>query len=212
MADDRPIRALRGERVYLRPTEPEDADLVSSWYEDARVATIMGDLPISRARRRARYASVEPDEDFYRFVICRLEDDVPVGRTDLYDIDKLNGSCGLGIAIGDPALWGQGLGTDALNALLDFAFGQLRMERVWLDTEPTNQRAQAAYRKAGFDVEGVLRRAWYQDGIWKDDLRMAVLRDQWAGLPRRHSWDLVAEAAEDAGTPLLVASRKPAGS
>jgi RimJ/RimL family protein N-acetyltransferase len=199
---DRPIRSVRGRLVYLRPLEPTDAEQVHRWYEDARIGDIMGDLPLSLAARTARYQETTstPPEDVFRFAICLLETDEMVGRTDLFEIDKLNGSCMFGITIGDPARWGQGLGTDALHALLDFAFGQLRMERVQLDTERGNLRAQAAYRKAGFVEEAVLRRSWWQNGGWLDDVRMAILREEWLALDRPRSWDLVADAMANAGT------------
>lgn len=189
---NRPERGPRGERVYLRPLEPEDADLVSGWYADDRVRRLLGDPPTSYARRRQSYGdAVTGDGDsVFRFIICRLDDDIPVGRTDIFDIDRTNGNCAFGIAIGDPALWGQGLGSDAVNAVVDFAFGELRMERVWLDTDADNERAQAAYRKAGFVVEGRLRHVWFQDGVYADDLRMALLRDEWLALTRLKSWDL----------------------
>ena len=195
---ERPIRGMRGERVYLRPLEPTDADLVHRWYEDTRIQTLMGDPPLSLAGRRQRYEeSVKGDgPDVFRFVICLLDDDRAVGRTDVFEIDRQNGSCAFGLTIGDPELWGQGLGTDAVNAIIDFAFGQLRMERVWLDTDDDNARAQAAYRKAGFSQEGRLRRAFYQDGHWSDDIRMAILREDWAALPRLKSWELAAKAIE----------------
>ena len=90
----------------------------------------------------------------------------------------------------------QGLRTDAVNAVVDFAFGQLRMERVWLDTDDHNVRAQAAYRKAGFTEEGRFRHAFYQDGQWSDDIRMAILREEWEALPRLKSWELAAKAIE----------------
>jgi len=194
----RPIRGMRGERVYLRPLEPTDADLVHRWYEDTRIQTLMGDPPMSLARRRQRYEdSVKGDgPDVFRFVICLLDDDRAVGRTDIFEIDRQNGSCAFGLTIGDPELWGQGLGTDAVNAIIDFAFGQLRMERVWLDTDDHNTRAQAAYTKAGFSQEGRLRRAFYQDGRWSDDIRMSILRDEWAALPRLKSWELAEKAIE----------------
>jgi len=133
----------------------------------------------------------------FRFVICLLEDDRPIGRVDLFDLDRRNGSAAFGITIGEPELWGHGFGTDAVNALVDFAFGQLRLERVWLDTDEHNARAQAAYVKAGFTQEGRFRRAWYQNGRWSDDIRMALLRHEWAALGRLKSWEL-AEKAEDA--------------
>jgi RimJ/RimL family protein N-acetyltransferase len=198
MSAHRPMRGLRGQRVYLRPLEPDDADLVSTWYSDERVRWLMGDPPVSRAGRRRRYEdAVTGDGDtVYRFVICQLEDDRPVGRTDVFDIDRANGSCAFGIAIGEPARWGQGLGGDAVNAVVDFAFGELRMERVWLDTDAHNTRAQAVYRKAGFIEEGRLRHAWFQYGTFADDIRMAMLRDEWLALPRPKSWELVAAAVE----------------
>ena len=193
----RPLRGLRGERVYLRPLEPEDAELVSQWYADERVRWLMGDPPTSNAFRRHRYEETASGdrEAVFRFMICRLDDDAPVGRTDLFDIDRANGKCGFGIALGDPASWGQGLGTDAVEAIVDFAFGELRMERVWLDTDAHNARAQAAYRKAGFVEEGRFRHAWYQYGAFSDDIRMAMLRDEWLALPRPKSWDRAAQAA-----------------
>jgi RimJ/RimL family protein N-acetyltransferase len=200
---ERPIRGPRGRVVYLRPLEPSDADLVNRWYEDVRVGDLMGDLPVSMAARRQRYAdgTTKPDDDAFRFAICLLETDEMVGRTDLFDLDRLNGACTFGITIGDPARWGQGLGTDAVNALVDFAFGELRVERVQLDTERGNVRAQAAYRKAGFVEEGVFRHAWWQHGRWLDDVRMALLRDDWLALDRPRSWDLVEEAAAEAARP-----------
>ncbi len=198
---NRPQRCLRGEHVYLRPLEPEDADLVSRWYSDDRVRKLLGDPPMSHAARRARYDSAVRDdgEAVVRFVICRLDDDTPVGRADLFDIDRTNGHCTFGIAIGDPELWGRGLGTDAVNAIVDFAFGELRVERLMLDTDAENHRAQAAYRKAGFVVEGRRRHHWFVDGAYGDDLWMALLRDEWLALPRLKSWDLMARAIETEG-------------
>lgn len=180
--------------MYLRPLESTDIELVHRWYEDVRVSTLMGDPPISLAARKLRFedAVKAADADVFRFMICMLVDDRRIGRTDLFDLDRQNGSCAFGITLGEPELWGQGFGTDAVNALVDFAFGQLRMERVWLDTDGQNERAQAAYSKAGFTQEGRFRHAFYQDGRWSDDIRMALLREEWDALPRAHSWDLVA--------------------
>ncbi|MBA3338711.1 MAG: GNAT family N-acetyltransferase [Geodermatophilaceae bacterium] len=189
----RPVRGPRGKRVYLRPLEPTDADLVHRWYADVRVHTLMGDPPISLASRRHRYEqALKDDRDVFRFIVCLLVDDRAIGRTDVFDLDRQNGSCAFGITIGEPDLWGQGFGTDAVNAVVDFAFGQLRMERVWLDTDEHNNRAQAAYAKAGFTREGRFRRAYFQDGRWSDDIRMALLRTEWEALPRARSWDLAA--------------------
>ena len=45
------------------------------------------------------------------------------------------------------------------------------------------------YAKAGMVEEGRLRRAFFQDGVFQDDVRMAILREDWQRLERRRSWD-----------------------
>src|SRR4029079_63749 len=89
------------------------------------------------------------------------------------------------MAIGEHRRRGQVLGTDTVNTILDFCFGQLRLERVWLVTDSVNERAQHMYRKAGMVEEGRLRRAFYQDGLFQDDVRMAILRSDWEALDRK---------------------------
>jgi RimJ/RimL family protein N-acetyltransferase len=186
-----PNPLLRGEKVYLRPIEPDDADLVHAWYEDAETARLMGEFPRSLAGRRAdaTSASTERGRDSWSFIICLVADDRPVGRADLFAFDRLNGSVGFGLMIGDRAARGGGLGVDAVNAMVDFCFGQLRCERVWLVTDSANLRAQHVYEKAGFAHEGRLREAFYQDGRFQDDIRMAMLRSEWEALDRKRSWE-----------------------
>jgi [ribosomal protein S5]-alanine N-acetyltransferase len=187
---ERPNPLVRGEHVYLRALEPEDAAHIHRWYEHADTARLMGEWPRSLARRRidAETAIRGSGRDWFAFIICRLEDDEPIGRADVFEVDRLNGSAGFGMAIGEHRRRGQGLGTDTVNTILDFCFGQLRLERVWLVTDSVNERAQHMYRKAGMVEEGRLRRAFYQDGLFQDDVRMAILRSDWEALDRKRSW------------------------
>ncbi len=187
----RPNPILRSERVYLRALEPADAELVHRWYEHADTARLMGEMPLSLARRRAdaETATGQAGRDWFSFVICLIADDRPIGRADIFEIDRYNGSAGFGLAIGEHDVRGGGLGTEAVNVIVDFCFGQLRLERVWLVTDSVNLKAQHVYEKAGFAHEGRLRRAFYQDGIFQDDIRMAILRDEWEALPRKRSWE-----------------------
>jgi RimJ/RimL family protein N-acetyltransferase len=187
----RPNPLVRGERVYLRALEPEDAELVHGWYAHADTARLMGEWPRSLARRRsdAESATRETGRDWFAFVICKIADDQPIGRADVFEVDRVNGSAGFGMAIGEHDQRGQGYGTDAVNAILDFCFGQLRLERVWLVTDSVNERAQHMYSKAGIVEEGRLRRAFYQDGVFQDDVRMAILRSEWEAIDRKRSWD-----------------------
>jgi RimJ/RimL family protein N-acetyltransferase len=81
-----------------------------------------------------------------------------------------------------------------MNALMDFGFGELRLERIWLDVYDFNKRAQRAYEKSGFKVEGIQRHAHYSRGQFQDGLLMSMLRDDWKALERKRSWDYSSDA------------------
>ena len=84
--------------------------------------------------------------------------------------------CGvLGMAL-LPAWRGLGLGERLMRVALDAAraFG---FSRVELTVRNDNTRAQALYRKVGFEVEGRKRRAVLIDGVFHDLLVMALLFD-----------------------------------
>ncbi|MEJ7695373.1 MAG: GNAT family protein [Candidatus Limnocylindrales bacterium] len=200
---NRPQRAgLRGAHVYRAAPEPEDADLGV-----ALVQRRSGPQAARRPTHEPRGPTGTLRDRRPRGWRVRLSISSSVGSTTTSrsvaptssTSTGTTATASFGIAIGDLELWGRGLGTDAVNAIVDFAFGELRLERVMLDTDAENHRAQAAYRKAGFVVEGRRRRHWFGDGAYGDDLLMALLRDEWLALPRLKSWDLMARAIETEG-------------
>jgi RimJ/RimL family protein N-acetyltransferase len=73
--------------------------------------------------------------------------------------------------------------------MCDFGFGQLRLERIYLEVYAPNKAGQRAYQKAGFVTEGTLRNAHFADGMHLDALIMSLLRDEWLALPRPKTWE-----------------------
>ena len=177
------VPILRGERTYLRPAERTDIPTFVRWFTDLRTTrTLLFVAPISTAAEEAWFTETveHQGKDRWHFVICRLEDDRPVGGIDLHDVNARHGSASFGIAIGDPADTGQGYGSDAIRILLGFGFDQLRLERIELDVYDFNDAARRMYARVGFRHEGTLRHALYTDGAFHDVHRMAILRDEWA--------------------------------
>ena len=183
---------IRGERVFLRPAEKSDLPIFVRWFADAEHSAFLGmRAPFSQAMEEQWFTRAVENQgkDHFHFVMCLLETSEPIGTISLFEVDLTNGSAGVGIAIGEKPLWGQGLGTDAMNALLDFGFGQLRLERIWLEVYDYNERARRSYEKSGYVVEGTMRHSNFRAGKFHDVLLMAILRDEWAAFERKRSWD-----------------------
>jgi RimJ/RimL family protein N-acetyltransferase len=184
---------LRSGRVYLRPAEQADLPTFVRWLADAETKRSLAiRAPMSLAMEERWFAGLveRQGSGTYHFVICLVDGGRPIGATDLRDIDLENGNAGFGIAIGETRDRNHGYGTEALEAICDFGFGQLRLERIDLDVYDDNPGARRSYEKAGFKLEGRLRRAHFHNGEHVDVLRMALLRDDWLALDRVRSWDL----------------------
>jgi RimJ/RimL family protein N-acetyltransferase len=186
----RPI--IRGAQVLLRPAERADIPLFVAWlndYETSRHLSTRAPLSLALEERWFDDMLTREGRDAYHFVISLLADQRAIGTAGLFGLDLLNGQAGFGIFIGERALWNRGFGTDALEAISDFGFGELRLERIWLDVFTDNARAKRSYEKAGFSVEGILRHDMYRSGRFQDVYRMSLLRTEWEALPRPKSWE-----------------------
>ena len=188
----RPLPTIRGEHVYLRSAEREDIDLFVRWFADEETTRYLATrAPFSKAMEEKWFESMLADQGkrSYHFVICLLADDRAIGTAGFHHVNQEDGNASFGIVIGEKAEWSKGYGTDALRAICDFGFGQLRLERIELDVYEPNRRAQHSYEKAGFVTEGTLRHSHFSDGRYHDVLRMSLLREEWAAQPHRRAWD-----------------------
>jgi RimJ/RimL family protein N-acetyltransferase len=189
----KPVRKIRGELVYLRPAEREDLPTFVRWFGDAKTTRgLMLRAPFSLAMEEQWFTDMVGRQGTadYHFVICRLTDDTPIGTAGLHALDLANGVAEFGISIGEKGEWNKGYGTDALHAICDFGFGELRLHRIELEVYAGNARARRSYEKAGFTLEGTLRERHFAEGRHEDVLVMSLLRPEWEAQDRRRSWEL----------------------
>jgi ribosomal-protein-alanine N-acetyltransferase len=74
---------------------------------------------------------------------------------------------------------GQGLMSEALQLLLERAFGDLALHRVEANIQPGNAASQALVRRAGFICEGSSRRYLKLGGEWCDHEHWVILAEEW---------------------------------
>jgi RimJ/RimL family protein N-acetyltransferase len=67
-----------------------------------------------------------------------------------------------------------------MELLLDFAFNEINLHRVFLTVFSYNQRAIRLYEKLGFQREGIYREHLQRDGQRFDMLHYGILRREWA--------------------------------
>ena len=73
-------------------------------------------------------------------------------------------------------------GTEAIGLLLQYAFSQMNLNRVYLRVCADNERAVRCYEKCGFREEGRFREHVYLDGQYRDVLQMAILQREFEAM------------------------------
>ncbi|MEX1295285.1 MAG: GNAT family protein [Candidatus Limnocylindrales bacterium] len=193
---------IRGRQVWLRALEASDLPAYKRAVDSVEVGSWAGyPWPHSDATIDRWYDDVRQRHGHgeYWFAISPLESDDFIGTIWLWSKgDRLDG-LELSVFVTEEAGLGHGLGSDAVDAALDFIFGSYEVERVWLTTERDNSRAVRAFEKSGFSVDGTVRHHFRREGRWRDSALMAITRADWEALDRPRSWDL-GTRAEAAGT------------
>lgn len=167
---------LQGEKVRLRPVEHRDlADFVR-WLADPEITQYLGDVfhPPTLEEEEAWYKRVTADENLFVWAIENKEGQL-LGNVKI-SVDPGHQKAELGIFIGEKSQWDHGYGADAIRTVLRYAFIDLYLHRVELETREDNLRAQRCYDKCGFHWEGMRRENRLRDGIFYNTVVMGILR------------------------------------
>jgi RimJ/RimL family protein N-acetyltransferase len=78
-----------------------------------------------------------------------------------------------------PDVHGKGYAREAASALLDVAFGELGLHRVYGRTDARNDASAALMRRLGMRQEAHLRENEIFKGAWGDEVVFAVLEGEW---------------------------------
>ena len=64
--------------------------------------------------------------------------------------------------------WGQGYATEVLKATVPFCFATFDIDKISANYLETNPQSGHVLKKAGFELEGTLRKHWMKNGVRKD--------------------------------------------
>jgi ribosomal-protein-alanine N-acetyltransferase len=79
----------------------------------------------------------------------------------------------------DPRYWGKGLMTEAMTAIIQYAFDKMKVNRIEALVSPRNKHSLGLVKALGFRKEGVLREHDFYAGKFTDDFLFALLKRDW---------------------------------
>jgi len=178
---DLPVLATA--RLVLRPMTTDDASAVRLWAGDFEVADTALNIPHPYPDGLAEdwitlHGQAWQEGREAVFGITARSDGTLLGAIGLAGIDARHRHAELGYWLGRP-FWGLGLATEAVRAVLRFAFETLDLERVFAHYFVRNPASGRVLEKAGMVREGVLRQHVRQWGQPEDLVVCGLLREEW---------------------------------
>lgn len=168
-------------QAKLRPLQLSDLDKVMTWVNDPEI--------VGNFQHFNRTISREEEQQYLERILASPTDKVYaieteggeyLGNVGLHQIYLPSRNARFSIIIGNREHWGQGYAQKAIEQLLEIAFNQMGLHKVWGIVFEENEKNKHIYLdKLGFKVEGVLKEEYFHKGKYHTMLRIAMLEDEY---------------------------------
>ncbi|MEM1083308.1 MAG: GNAT family N-acetyltransferase [Verrucomicrobiota bacterium] len=170
------------DRLILRPFRMEDAEVVTRWVSDRRVAEMTTLIPHPYTLDDAeewleRVVSYDDAHGFKIFAITLCESDELIGCIGLLREEGAPWA-EFGYWLGVP-FWGNGYATEALGEILRFGFEDTGLRRIEACHFAHNPASGRVMEKAGLRYEGTQKLRCRRDGQLFDRVNYGLIDEDW---------------------------------
>lgn len=165
------------EKYRLRRLQEKDIPGMLEWIHDPEINRWFRFDAESMTEERAKAFISGSFSEKNRHYAITDDSDNYLGTISLEEIDTENKNALFAISMRACAK-GSGAAMAGTCLLLETAFGELGLERVYLNVLSDNIRAKRFYEKAGFHYEGCFRKHLKVRGTWHDWDWYSILKEE----------------------------------
>ena len=177
---------IETERLILRRFVLEDAGaMFRNWASDSEVTKFLTwpthrSAEVSERVLKDWIPRYEQDDTYLWAIVLKESGDEPVGNIAAVQVNDDIASVHIGYCIGR-AFWHQGIMSEALQAVIDFFFDTVGVNRVESRHDPENPHSGMVMQKCGMQYEGTLRSSDRNNQGICDACWYSILRSEWEG-------------------------------
>ena len=176
---------LETNRLLLRKVEKADANSILKYLSDKEVMKYHGLAPFTSINDALSeiswYHSIFNEKSGIRWGITLKGKNEVIGSCGFHSRTPEHYRTEIGYEL-HKSYWGQGIASEALEAVLKYGFDQLELQRVEALIEPPNISSQKLVEKHGFIREGLLRKYEYTFGKFDDLYMYSLLKEDFKKL------------------------------
>jgi len=159
------------ERLYLKHLSTDElSGNYISWLNDKEVCKYNshGEKPYTKEMAVEFINSLQNDESRMVCAVYLKENNLHIGNISLQQIDLRNNSAEIAYLFGEKQYWNKGYANEASKLLIDYAFNELKLHRLYFGTHTENIGMQKLGEKLRFKKEGTKKDAQYKNNKYND--------------------------------------------
>lgn len=175
---------LETNKFILRPFKLKDTEeMYKNWASDKEVTkylTWTEHNDISKTNIVITlWESSYNNKEYYNWAIEEKCSKCVIGSINLMNLDNYNENCEVGYCVGKN-FWNQGIMTEVLNVVIDFAFKEVNFHRITARRHIDNIASGMVLKKCKFVYEGILREIVKdKKGIFVDCKYYSILKSEY---------------------------------
>ena len=168
---------IKGKNITLRALELEDLSLLQKWANDPEIQYMLGSwhFPTNMNDQQKWFSNLSCNSNNQRFMIIN-EANLPIGMANLVNINFKDGNAEHGLLL-DKQYQGKGYGSDVVQTIMNYAFNELRLNRLETTIISINEPSLNLFKKCGWIQEGTLRNWYYRKGQFINKQILGVLKE-----------------------------------
>lgn len=174
------MNILQGNLIYLRPIQITDVnETYLNWINSPEInfGLVTRSATMEELKQYVQKKIETPN--CYFFAICDKNTSKHIGNIKLDFYDPSAKVIELGILIGEKNYWGKGIGYEAGKLVIDYAFSNLDIRKIWAAVYSNNPASKRMFEKLGFKIEGIQKEHICINGQYLDKLLMAIFKQEW---------------------------------
>lgn len=173
------IPIIETDRLILREVIKEDVADMFLYLSDKDVMKHMG-LEAFQTEKETLdeigwYQTIFKEATGIRWGITHKENGRVIGSCGFFNMHREHSRTEIGYELSKEH-WGQGIASEALEAVIHYGFRHLQLERIQALVEPANSSSLKLLEKNGFEQEGLLRHYEFTCGKFDDLYMYSILK------------------------------------
>jgi RimJ/RimL family protein N-acetyltransferase len=175
---------VKTDRLILRPFERADFDEVLAYYALPDVQRYLDWKARDKVEAKTAFDAMRKQTrltrpgDVLTLAVVRKSDGKVIGHVALRYTDATAAQGEVRFAVA-PVFRRKGYGAEAVKAVVDLAFDQFRLHRVFARTAGKNDASARLLKSLGMRLEAHYREHALFQGEWDEELHFAVLDREW---------------------------------